>query len=360
MRTFGIEEEFFFIRPDTGYPAAPPQSLHEQIEELDAGNDTIHSELLACQLETSSPVFTHSQEAIDSVSRMRRTLSGLAAEAGLQLHALGTPPRIQPTAATISASDRYHAINKFCPAIAAEHYIGSTHVHVGVEDLESGVKALNSLRPWLPLLTALGANSPYWRGADTGFASWRAIHNRRWSVQGIPPYFAGPEDYSERMEFLLSSDVVLDDGHIGWGARLSTKYPTVEVRVADAQLQTADTVLLALIIRALVTTGLGRASAVPTAPPEVYDVAHWQAAKFGIQGNHLNLRTGTKTSMAAMFEELLIYTKDALAQSEDTGYVANGLERIMRQGNGAMVQRQHFHAGGFSEVLERSASWFPM
>ncbi|GAA5226366.1 carboxylate-amine ligase [Paeniglutamicibacter antarcticus] len=355
MRTFGIEEEFFLIRPDTGYPADLTRRGHEEIVNRGGGNERIHTELLACQLETSTPVLTHRDEAILAVSQTRSKLNKAAHEVGLQLLGLGTPPQIRPVPATVSAADRYYAINEFSPGIAAEHYIAGTHVHVGVEDQDAGVVALNSLRPWLPLLTALGANSPYWRGIDSGFASWRTIQIRRWSVQGIPPYFAGTQDYLARMDLMLASDVLLDAGHIGWGARLSTNFPTVEVRVADAQLSTSETILLALVIRALVSTGLHHGPEAPTVAPEAFDLAHWQAAKFGIQGNHYNLRTGTKTSTAGMLEDLMAYIKDALVETNDLDYVQNALERIMREGNGAMAQRRFFHTGGFDNVLAQSA-----
>ncbi len=356
MRTFGIEEEFFLVRPDTGYPAAPTRRVQEQIMNLGAGNGSIRPELLACQIESCTPVLTQREEAIESVSRARGELSSAAREVGLQLLGIGTPPRIPGVPATVSASDRYYAIHDFCPGIAAEHYIAGTHVHVGVEDRDAGVAAVNSLRPWLPLLTALGANSPYWRGSDSGFASWRTIQNRRWSVQGIPPFFAGSSDYDRRLDFILASDVVLDSGHIGWGAHLSPRNPAVEIRVPDAQLGTSDVVLLALVVRALVSTGLRNPPKESPAPPEAFDLAHWQAAKFGTQGNHYNLMAGTKTSMSGMLAVLHAYIKPALAETGDTEYVQEGLERIMREGNGAVSQRRFFHAGGFAEVLEQSAA----
>ncbi|MDQ0092497.1 gamma-glutamyl:cysteine ligase YbdK (ATP-grasp superfamily) [Paeniglutamicibacter psychrophenolicus] len=169
---------------------------------------------------------------------------------------MGTPPRIPSSPAVVSSGDRYHAIHSLCEGLAAEHYLSGLNVHVHVEDVDSGIVALNQLRHWLPALTACGANSPYWRGCDTGFASWRTIRYRQWALQGIPPYFADAQEYAKRMRFILDADVVLDPGHVRWGARLSSSHPTAEVRVADAQLDASHSILLALIVRSLVDSSL--------------------------------------------------------------------------------------------------------
>ena len=266
--------------------------------------------------------------------------------------ALGTPPLIPEAPAVVTPSDRYRAITSLCEGIATEHYLSGLHIHVGVEDPESGVIALNELRRWLPVLTACGSNSPYWRGGDTGFASWRNIHYRRWAIQGIPPHFLDLPDYERRMKFMLDSDVVLDPGHISWGARLSTHCPTVEVRVADTQMSASNTVLLALIIRSLVDTSLNGAPPVLPPPVEDLDLALWQAAKFGLQGNHLDPLEGTKTSAVNMLRSLMDYIQHALKANGDTDYVSEGLARLLEAGTGAGIQRRRHQYGGYPAVLD--------
>lgn len=356
MRTFGIEEEFFLIRPETGLPAAPRHHLYNELMGVRGGGCRVNPEFLACQIESSTPVCTRGADALESVSEARARLSAVALDSGHYLVSLGTAPRIAVVPATVHASDRYHAINDFGGGITAEHYVCGTHVHVGVDDLAMGVDALNSLRPWLPLLTALGANSPFWRGADSGFASWRSIQYRRWSIQGMPPHFTDEQDYRRRMDFLLASDVVMDPGHISWGARLSTRYPTVEIRVADAQLRARDSVLLALVMRALVSAGIHRPHRAPGPAPEALDMAYWQAAKFGTQGNHYDLAAGTKCSMDRRLDAMAEYIGDELAETGDTDYVAAGLARIMAEGNGAMAQRRFFRVGGFDAVFSEASA----
>jgi carboxylate-amine ligase len=356
VRTFGIEEEFFLIHPETGLPAIPRRHVYNQLMALNGGGSLTHPEFLSCQVERSTPICTTRDEAIELVTAARRELSAVAREAGLHLVGLGAPPRVPMGPAVVHASERYYSISEFCGSITAEHYLCGTHVHVGIEDQAAGVEAMNSIRPWLPLLTALGANSPYWRGADSGFASWRTIQYRRWSIQGIPPHFTDAQDYLRRMEFLLSSDVVLDQGHIGWGARLSARYPTLEIRVADAQVSASDVVLLALLARALVSAGINSPGRSPNPAPEALDMAQWQAAKFGIRGNQYDLLTGTKCSMDRRLEALLQYIGPELEATSDTDYVVAGLARIMREGNGAVAQRRFFRHGGFEALLSESAT----
>ncbi|MFJ6416316.1 YbdK family carboxylate-amine ligase [Paeniglutamicibacter sp. NPDC091659] len=356
MRTFGIEEEFFIIDPRTGLPCAPPASARAELLALTVGGTSTSSEFLACQLESNSQIFTNGAEALIAAQTYRSVLSQVASELGFRALALGTPPRITTAPAIVSCADRYDAINSLCGGIAAEHYLSGLHVHVSIEDIDSGVIALNGLRRWLPVLTACGSNSPYWRGNDTGFASWRNIHYRRWAVQGIPPYFADAQDYERRMQFMFDSDVVLDSGHISWGVRLSTKYPTLEVRVADTQMNASNSILLALIIRSLVDSSLNGAPPRVPPMPEALDLAQWQAAKFGLRGKNLDPFDGTKSSAAQMLRRLMDFIHHDLERNGDYDYVSTGLSRILEQGTGANIQRNRFDHGGFSAVFDEATA----
>ncbi|GAA1496092.1 carboxylate-amine ligase [Paeniglutamicibacter kerguelensis] len=356
MRTFGIKEEFFIVEPLSGLPCAPPASARAELLALTAGGTGTRDEFLVCQLESNSPICTERVEALAAAQTYRHALARAAKDLGYQAVALGTPPRISDAPAVVSSGDRYRAISSLYGGLGSEHYISGLHVHVNVDDTEAGVIALNGLRRWLPALTACGSNSPYWRGTDSGFASWRNIHYRRWALHGIPPYFADMQDYEERMKLVLGADVVLDSGHVRWGARLSTMYPTLEVRVADAQLGASNSILLALVVRSLVDTSLNGAPPRFQPMPEALDLAQWQAAKFGLRGNNFDPFDGTKTSASRMLHSLMEHISDALERNGDYEYVAAGLARILERGTGAETQRRHFRKGGFSEVLENAAA----
>ena len=351
MSTFGIEEEFFLLHPESGLPAVPDAATSASIMGIKAGGNSTQTELLACQVETATPICSDGTTALASLREYRKELARTVQGLNLLPVSLGAAPLVRAGAAVIADDDRYRALHEYLPGISGEQYVSGLHVHVSIPDADAGVVALNALRPWLPLVLALGSNSPFWRGADSGFASWRSIHYRRWSIQGIQPHFVDAREYRTRMDTLVASDVVLDQGHIGWAARLSNRYPTIEVRIADAQLRAEDSVLLALIVRALVDTSL-RAPA-PTEPllPEVLDLAFWQAAKHGLIGNQVDPVTGRAISTNQLLVALLQLIGEALAVNGDTDFVQTGLERLARDGNGAQRQRTSLGRGGLGQVI---------
>lgn len=356
MSTFGIEEEFFLLDPASGLPAVPDEGTRKRLMSIRAGASESQHELLDCQVEMATPVCSASHEALASLRRFRQNLATTASASNLVAVSMGAAPLMSEGSATIAPVERYRKIHRYLPGISSQQYVSGMHVHVAITDSEAGILALNGLRRWLPILVAIGANSPYWRGMDTGFASWRSIHYRMWSVQGIQPYFAGPEDYYQFLSQVLGSDVVLDAGHIGWAARLSHNYPTVEIRVADAQLRAADSVALALAIRALVETSVHQPLPESGLRSELLDLATWQAAKHGLDGNQLDPETGRSVSPERMVGALLRRIGDALEESGDKEEVEAALGRMLADGNGARLQRESLAFGGLLGVVTNAAA----
>lgn len=357
--TFGIEEEFLLVNPDSDMPSSRAGEVIAALLPGDGLSLTSSAELLACQVESSTPVCSTGEEAAVSLLHFRKRLAEAAAAAGLDVAPTGAAPSMGPGPAVVSATERYQSMGEMAGAVADEHYVNGTHVHVAVPSREAGVRVLNHLRPWLATLGAISTNSPYWLGRDTRFASWRLIQYRRWSIQGCPPYFHGSADYDARLAKLVATDVVLDPGHIGWLARLSDRFPTVEIRVADTQLEAADAVLLALLIRGLVSTVLSRDPAGsgggPDAPadPEILDAGLWQAARFGLRGNLLDHGPrGADLSRAApeQVSALLDYVRPALEDSGDEIFVRTGMARMLAAGTGAQRQREAVRSGGFAAL----------
>lgn len=363
VSTFGIEEEFLLIDPLTGFPTGSPQVMRTLRA---AVRPNFHSsvELLDAQVESSTPVCTSREEAMDSLLAFRSLLASASSAAGVRVAATGAAPQIPDTPALLTATDRYRKMGRLTGGIAHEQYVNGTHIHVGIPTRDAGVRVLNGLRPWLALLGAVAANSPFWRGRDTSFASWRMVHYRRWSVQGCPPIFADAADYDRRLQGLLETDVVLDAGHVGWAARLSESYPTVEVRIADAQLEAGDSVLLATLVRGLVSS-LAAAGAAPRPPdPELLDAGLWQAARFGL-GANLVSHPGGSVPAASRLAALLDFVAPALEEAGDTEFVAAGIHRVLGghagsaagSGTGAERQRRAVRQGGepaLAELFTRS------
>ena len=356
MVTFGIEEEFLLTDPGTAAPSTRAAEIIAALTPGDGLSSTSTAEFLACQVESTTPICSDAEDALTSLLDFRGRLAAAAAQEGLAVAPTGAAPLVASGPALVSGTARYQHMSRLAGGVGDEQYVNGTHVHVAVPSRDEGVQVLNLLRPWLATLAALSANSPYWQGRDSRFASWRIIHYRRWSVQGFAPVFRDAADYDARIARLTATDVVLDQGHVGWIARLSNRFPTVEIRVADAQLEASDAVLLALVIRGLVMTLLAEGGA-PADSPEAYgdseilDAGLWQAARYGLGGNLLDHGPeGFHLGRTAALQvgALLEYIRPALEESGDYSYVHTGLTQLLAAGNGAQRQREAVRRGGFA------------
>lgn len=333
-RTFGIEEEFFLVDPETAAPVPMADELGAQLLGLELQGTTVHRELLASQLEIVTGICTTAEEAVEALVRRRAAIERICREHQAVPFASGTALQL-PDATEFTQGQRYATIHEFVPGIAREHFINGLHIHVHVPDAAAGVRALNALRGWLPLVAGMGANSPIWNGELTGFSSWRTVHYRRWSTAGIPPAFATAQEYQQRLDDMLASGALLDPGHIGWFARLSVNHPTIEVRAADTQMKAGESVALALLIRAIVDTAAATDSPVVTAPPEVLDLGLWQAAKDGMEGPCFDVEAGASIPAKAMLDRMLDYAGQYLQRNGDEEFVADYLASLANLGNGA-------------------------
>jgi len=350
VTTFGIEEEFLLMDRGTQLPATPAPQQAETLLAIAAGGGKATPEWLTCQLEHTSPVFSDAATALESLVSFRRELAAVAGSMGFDAAATGAAPDIAVAAAQITPGERYHRLAGMSPAIAADQYLNGMHVHIGLDTLDDGVQALNGLRPWLPLVVALGANSPIWRGSDSGFASWRSIHYRRWLANGIPPQFDSLADYRARLDALLRFDVVESPSTLAWLTRISFAHGTLEIRACDVQLEAGDAVVIALLIRALVRMALDT-PVLTRIPPELLEVATWQSAKFGLSGSLMDPATGTQKPAADLLHETLERLQPYFEGAEDRSVVQHGLERMLSHGTGAERQRRAMRNGGLSGLL---------
>jgi carboxylate-amine ligase len=209
------------------------------------------------------------------------------------------------------------------------------HVHVGVGSRDLGVQVLNRLRAWLPTLLALTANAPLAGGRDTGWASWRYRLWARWPTARPPPACASAAAYDAVVADLVRRGAALDEPRVFFLARLSPRYPTVEVRAADTCLAVDDTVLLAGLARALVTTAIDQAEArvpVQTASAPRIEAATRAAARHGLAGPGLDPWTGATVAQRLLLDRLLGHVWAALARSGDDQQIAALVDRLDQHG----------------------------
>ncbi|WP_189600261.1 carboxylate-amine ligase [Streptomyces lateritius] len=352
--TVGVEEEYLLLDADT-----LPVPLAEQVRAAAGLGPTVEehelqSELLQVQVEVATPVCSELDEVGGHLLRLRLALGAAAEAQGCRLAACGAPPRRSAVTAPVTEKPRYRAMREQAPQLVAEQLVCGMHVHTAVPSPEVGVAVLNRLRGWLPVLTAMAANSPFWDGQDTGFASWRTVVFGRWPVSGPPPAFRDLADHRERVATLLRSGVISDTGQLYWQARLSERFPTVEVRCTDVQLRADEAVMFAGIVRALVTTAIREdelGTPVPDVPPELAQAANWQAARHGLNG-HLIAPTGERRSAGDLVARMMEHITPALDAAGDTREVASLVHRLLREGTPADRQRQAMAEGGLAAVVD--------
>lgn len=346
LLSFGIEEEFVLLDPATLSPTHVAPKIQSALLDAGYGAAVVHHELFKSQIEYASPVFDSRETAMASLVAFRQALSAAASEHGVVVAGTGTPFQKSPSPA-MTDERRYRDIAKVVGALSDEHEINGLHIHVGIPDTESGIRCLNQVRRWLPVLLAISANSPFWCGDDTGFASWRSIQSRRWTTAGCPPEFLGAADYHARVEALIGVGGTPDSGAIGWYARLSEHQPTLEIRVADAQLEPSRSVLLALLCRGLVGMGLDFPQPREPAPaPEFLDAALWHSARHGLEGQLVHPLQQVLVPANEAVEALVEAVSPALERSGDLPDVSEMVGQLLVTGSGSKQQRADYDGGG--------------
>ena len=280
LRKIGVEEELMLVDPTTGRLTAVSQSAvlaNETDEEVEQG-------LFLQQIETSTPPCEKADDLADGLRAGRRAVGEAAAAAGALARWRWPTPVLAEDDQEFTPKSRYRRIQAEYGEMARQALVCAMHVHVDVTSDEEAVRVVDGIRPWLPLLVAMGANSPYWEGRDTGHASWRSQVWSRWPTAGSAQPFGDVETYRAVSERMLEWGAGLDAGMLYFDVRLAEDYPTVEIRVADVCTDVEDALLVALLTRALVATVAADPSA-PTWRGDLLRVAGWRAARHGLAGD---------------------------------------------------------------------------
>lgn len=339
----GVEEEYLVIDPLTRQVVPEAERVVRRGSE--ALGDRIGHEITRYQVEARTTPCAGRAELLAQLRGMRRAVAEAAAAEGLRIAATGVPVLGDVTPAAITEGERYAAGLRTYGALTDGQSACALHVHVEIPDRESALLAGNHLRPWLPVLVAMAANSPFREGRDTGHASWRTPSSSCWPVAGPPPYFGGLDDYEELVGTLLEAGVLIDRGTIFWDVRPSARLPTLEVRVTDVPLAVADSALLAMLIRGAVGTAaeaVDRGDRGPRPVEALLRAACWRAARDGLEGQGLDPITGRSKESAELVRAMVAWAGPALDRYGDLRAVTDGLRVLLGRGNGATSQRKAF------------------
>jgi glutamate---cysteine ligase / carboxylate-amine ligase len=339
--TVGIEEEFAILDPET-------LSLDQRFDELrDAAvadpvlGESVAGELIRSEIEIRSGRGESFADAAERQREARARLFRLAADRGALLAATGTHPWSPWQEQQIIDTEHYRRVAQGLQYVAWRNNTFSLHVHVGIRGADRAVRVCDRLRPVLPLLLALSANSPFLDGRNSGLHSARSqIFTKSFPRCGIPDAFGGWTAYADYVDFLVRTRSIVEQTQIWWSVRPHHSFGTVELRICDAQSSAAEsTALEALLVACIAQTALDLDDGVPfeDPAPRLVEENFWRAIRNGLDGKLIDLERREEFPAAAVAERLLAWTAPARAEL--------GLEPAPPEENGAQRQRRAVERG---------------
>ena len=339
--TVGLEEEFAVL--DAG-----SLDLVPRFEEIrDAGQaDLVLAESIAGEL-ISSEIEIRSGRAVDlggafaAQRDRRRRLFALADAHGVALGATGTHPWSDYRAQQIIDTEHYHRVEDGLKYVAWRNNTFSLHVHVGVRGADRAVLVCDRLRPVLPLLLAISANSPFLDGRDSGLHSARSqIFTKSFPRCGVPDAFGSWEAFASYIDFLVRTRSIVEYTQVWWSVRPHFSFGTVEVRICDAQMTAVESEGLAgLIVACVAQAARDIDEGVPFTdlPRRLIEENFWRAIRFGLDGELLDLDRGDAYPAAEAVDRLLTWSAPVRAEL--------GIDVALPALNGAQRQRRMTDTG---------------
>jgi carboxylate-amine ligase len=335
----GVEEELLLVDPAT---LALDPRVSELLPEL---GEIVKPDVYEAAIETASPVSRDAAEAVAALAAVRARIR----EAGATLIGCGIHPDAPFGDAPHVPGERYEAIAASMRGFMRRTPTCALHVHVGMPDPESAIRACAGLRSYLPVLQGLAAHSPYWHGLDSGFASARAQLFRAFPRAVIPPAFADWAAYEDYVAAWLEAGDAPDYTFLWWDIRPHPRLGTVEFRAMDAQARLGSVAGLAALVHGLALAVLdGRAD--PPVPGAEITEGSFRAGRDGLDAT---LRwDGAMRPLRDLAAEAIGHARGALRERGADGALVH-VERILREGNGADRMREAYAAGGMRSVLGR-------
>ncbi|MET0446896.1 MAG: glutamate--cysteine ligase [Aeromicrobium sp.] len=357
-RQVGVEEEMFLVDPRTRrlVPASAGAVDAPQ------AHDAVEQELFLEQVETQSAPHHDIAALLPDLRAARRTAIAAAEAVGARLAAMPTAV-LDGHDGQVTPKQRYERMVTRYGRVGRRALVNGTHVHVDVADDEEAVAVVDRLTPWMPLVLAMSAGSPFDAGLDTGFASWRAEVWESWPSAGAVEPFGDAAGYHRAVAAVIDAGAALDEGMIYFDARLSRAFPTVEIRVADVCADLADTAVVAAVLRSLVDTcAAAWHDGQPLEPwrVELSRAARWRARRDGLGGSLIDPVHGRSTPARHALDTLVRAIGPSLDRHGDRELVELGVERLLTEGTGADRQRSVAGPGldlvaVVDDVVERTA-----
>ncbi len=343
--TVGLEEEFALLDPASLGLLARFEQLRDAAERTDPElHSHITGELIASEVEIVSGRGADLADAVARQRDARRRLFALAASEGLSLGATGTHPWADYREQPIIQTEHYRRVEEGLRYVAWRNNTFSLHVHVGVRDADRAVRVCDRLRPVLPLLLAMSANSPFVDGRDSGLHSARSqTFTKSFPRCGVPDSFGGWPAYRRYVDFLVDTNSIVEYTQVWWSVRPHFRFGTVEVRICDVQATAGESEgLAALIVACVAQAARDSDEGVPfdDVPGRLIEENMWRAIRFGLDGRLIDFKRVVEYPAAGALERLAAWTAPVRAEL--------GLDIVLPELNGAQRQRRLIEAGASS------------
>lgn len=333
--TLGIEEEFQTIDPNSG-------ELRSHMSKIvDGGQIVLHervkAEMHQAVVEVGTNICRNIQDARQEVTYLRKMIIELAEKQNLRIAAAGTHPFSDWQEQLITPNERYDRLIEELRDVARSNLIFGLHVHVGIENRNEGVQIMNAVRYFLPHIYALSTNSPFWRGRNTGFKSYRSKVFDKFPRTGIPDFFSSAAEYDEYINLLVKTGCIDNGKKIWWDIRLHPFFDTIEFRICDVPMRIDETICLAAIMQALVAKIYKLHQQNLNFRPYrriLINENKWRAARYGIEGKLIDFGKQEEVPTHALIHELLNFIDDVvdeLGSRAECEYVL----KILEMGTGA-------------------------
>ncbi|MGI8803005.1 MAG: carboxylate-amine ligase [Solirubrobacteraceae bacterium] len=349
--TVGIEEEFAILDPRTLDLAPRFEELRDAASATDPLlHEHITGELIASEIEIISGRGADVHDAIARQREHRRRLFALADAHDAGLGATGTHPWADYRRQPIIDTDHYRRVAADLRYVAWRNNTFSLHVHVGVRDAERAVRVCDRLRPVLPLLLAISANSAFVDGRPAGLHSARSqTFTRSFPRCGVPDAYGGWAAYREYVDFLVRTGSIVEYTQVWWSIRPHFSFGTVEVRICDVQSTAGESdALTGLIVACVAQAARDLDEGIPAAdlPPRLIEENMWRAIRHGLDGRMLDLERSVEYPSAEIGDRLLAWTAPVRAEL--------GIEPALPEANGAQRQRRMLETGATMEEVYAS------
>ncbi|MBB4636136.1 carboxylate-amine ligase [Longimicrobium terrae] len=351
--TLGIEEEYQIIDPET-------RELRSYITELLESDHMIMGEikpeLHQSIVEVGTNVCRTPQEVRTELRRLRGMVMGLAARKDLKVVAAGTHPFSSWMTQEITPLERYIGVKQDMQDLAQQLLIFGTHVHVGIEDPEFLIDAMNVSRYFLPHILCLSSSSPFWMGRNTGLKSYRSVVFRNFPRTGVPRIMRGWADFNELQETLVATRCIPDGSKIYWDLRPHHAYPTLEFRFLDVCTRVEEAVCVGAILQAIIAKlwKLRRDNMTfRLYPSDLIEENKWRSVRYGLDGNLIDFGKQKESSARALIREMLEWFVDDVV--DDLGSRAEVMYalRIMEEGSSADRQLAVYErTGDLKDVVD--------